>query len=126
MAAEPPLASCPIFPLEIWDKIIHFTLTHEESFLGPPTDLPSLSLVARAIYHGLLRFETHSIVYARLFLFKFDSVAVMRRLGCAWTDSRCLAIEFRKRIEVMKRFKHGHRQTLEEIHHEDLWTAYLM
>ncbi|KAF4613809.1 hypothetical protein D9613_008054 [Agrocybe pediades] len=64
--------------------------------------------------------KSNSHLYARIFRFKFDTLASTRRLSERWRTTKCLSSELVKRITAMKRIRNM------ELHLDDAWTAYLM
>lgn len=105
---------------DIWENIAYYTLTGVDAFLGPPSGLSALCLISRYVYNAI-HFDTNSRLYARLFRFKFDYVASCRRLSIRWRNTRCLALEFKKRIAALERIRNR-----QQLHVDDLWTCYLM
>ena len=106
---------------EIWERIAFYTVSgeSEEAFLGPPSEICSLTLLSRAVYHQI-SFENNTRLYARIFRYKFDFLAPARRLSERWRTTKCLAFELIKRCQALKRIK------ATELNVDDLWTAYLM
>lgn len=106
---------------EIWERIAYYTVCgeSEEAFLGPPSEICSLALLSRAVYHQI-SFENNTHLYARIFRYKFDFLAPARRLSERWRTTKCLAFELIKRCQALKRIK------ATELNADDLWTAYLM
>ena len=104
---------------ELWDTIAFYSVATDISFLGPPSILCSLTLVSRRL-HDYLCIENNSHLYARIFRFKFDTIAPTRRLSERWRTTKCLASELVKRFKALKRIK------ALELDVDDAWTAYLM
>ncbi|KAF8963146.1 hypothetical protein BDZ97DRAFT_1051779 [Flammula alnicola] len=103
----------------IWERIAFYAVASEETFLGPPSEICSMLLISRSVYHQIsYRRNTH--LYARIFGFKFDLAAPTRRLSERWRTTACLASELIKRFQALRRIKSR------QLHVEDLWTAYLM
>ncbi|KAF5341371.1 hypothetical protein D9758_012282 [Tetrapyrgos nigripes] len=109
-----------MLPAEVWGRIAFYAVASEETFLGPPSAISSLLLTCRWLYQSL-NFRSNPGFYARVFRFKFDYDAPLRRLGMEWLTTRCLAVELKKRMEVLKRVRRR-----EEYSSQDLWTCYLM
>ncbi|KAI6143479.1 hypothetical protein BKA82DRAFT_25105 [Pisolithus tinctorius] len=120
-------------PQEVLEDIAYFAAT--ESRVGPPLDLPPLLRTCRNIYQRL-SFENNPVLYARIFTFKFDTRAALRRLGSSISFPRTLAIELRKRFTHLKLIRAGAGA---RVHHHSaehgespsylrdlLWLAYLM
>jgi hypothetical protein len=96
------------------------------TFYGPPRGLTALLLVSRAWYDAL-SFGTCPRLYARLFCFKFDVSAARRRFSSRWRSTRCLAIEFKRRIETLRRLRIWQQPILQPlVNLEDLWVSYIM
>jgi hypothetical protein len=106
-------------PCEIWERIAFYTVASEEAFLGPPSNICSLVLISRSI-HQKISYKMNTNLYGRIFRFKFDYVALTRRLSERWRTTGCLASELIKRFEALKRIKSMEFDT------GDLWTIYLM
>jgi len=121
-----------LLPQEVLEHIAYFVAT--ECLVGPPSGLPHLLSTCRTIYQRL-SFDNNPVLYARIFRYKFDCQAAMRRLGSRMTDSGTLANELRKRCTFLKliRKRFGARAERPEKHggppdllHDLLWLAYLM
>ncbi|KAF9072586.1 hypothetical protein BDP27DRAFT_1261363 [Rhodocollybia butyracea] len=106
-------------PLELWERIAFYANAREDSFLGPPSDITNLCSVCRSL-NIAIRFDNNPSLYARLFCFKFDYQAPLRRLGQESLTTRAVAQEFKKRILTLKQIRRR------ECNMEDLWTCYLM
>ncbi|KIJ60887.1 hypothetical protein HYDPIDRAFT_169933 [Hydnomerulius pinastri MD-312] len=123
--------SLELVPQEVLEQIAFFTAT--QSLIGPPTQLLPLLGTSRSIYQSL-SFEQNPYLYARIFEYKFDVRAAIRRLGPHVCGARILANELRKRLVLLKliRARSGSRihpaepdrssQTTIDL----LWLAYLM
>lgn len=114
------MPSVSALSIDIWECIAYYALIGDDAFFGPPSGLSDLCLISRHVYNAI-RFDNNSRLYARLFRFKFDYAAPCRRLSIRWRNTRCLALEFKKRVATLKRVRC--RQELEK---DDLWTCYLM
>ncbi|KIK98448.1 hypothetical protein PAXRUDRAFT_823872 [Paxillus rubicundulus Ve08.2h10] len=123
--------SLRLVPQEVLEHIAFFTATH--SLLGPPSDLLPLLRTCRSIYQ-CLSFEANPYLYARVFEYKFDTRAAIRRLGPHVNTPRVLANELRKRWTYLKPIKtrSGSRvppagsTQLSPAPIDLLWLAYLM
>ncbi|KAE9401285.1 hypothetical protein BT96DRAFT_992174 [Gymnopus androsaceus JB14] len=105
MATQPlptELSMAERIPLELWERIAYYTNARVDAFLGPPADIPSLSLVSRSLNHAI-RFDNNPSLYTWLFCFKFDYHAPLRRLGKDCLTVWSIAQEFKKRITALKR-----------------------
>lgn len=107
-------------PVELWEYIGYHALAYEENFLGSLIGLTSLLLINKRL-HSALSFPSCPRLYARLFCFKFDHTAPVRRLSSRWLTAPCLAAELRKRLLVLKRLREHER-----LENDDLWTCYMM
>ncbi|KAF8813497.1 hypothetical protein BYT27DRAFT_7335105 [Phlegmacium glaucopus] len=114
-----PQVSIGILTSEIWQRIAFYTIASQETFLGPPSDLYSLALVSRDIYNKIYRVNLSHLL-ARIFRFKFNVAAILRRLSMRWHTTTCLASELVKRFQALKRIK------AKEFNPDDVWTCYLM
>ncbi|TFY67422.1 hypothetical protein EVJ58_g1639 [Rhodofomes roseus] len=127
-----PSHSLDSIPQEVLEHIAYFTAT--VSFLGPPSALVPLLSTNRRIY-AALALDRNPHIWARIFAYKFDLAAAVRRLGPARTTPLAIAEEFKKRCMVLRRVRaktdtlapiwelsSGHARHLSEL----LWTAYLM
>ncbi|KAH7871063.1 hypothetical protein F5879DRAFT_946349 [Lentinula edodes] len=106
-------------PMELWERIIYYANAREEAFLGPPRDIVNICLVCRFL-NSAINFGDNPSLYARLFRFKFDYRAPLRRFGRDWLTARSMALEFKKRIILLKQVRRKECST------QDLWTCYLM
>jgi len=104
---------------DILQRIAFYTIASQETFLGPPSDLFSLAIVSRDIYNKIYK-QNPSHLLARVFCFKFNVAAIVRRLSLRWHTTRCLASELIKRFRALKRIK------ARQFKLEDVWTCYLM
>lgn len=128
-------------PPEVLENIAFFAVA--SSPLGPPRELLALQLVSRRLYTSLSStFNPH--LHARIFAVKFDTAALVRRLGLGAGRAPKLAAELRRRCVQLKRLRarigctvgalaagrsgSGGGMTEEAVRalHEMLWTAYLM
>jgi hypothetical protein len=108
--------------IEIVEHIAFLTVAGcQTQLLGPPKEILPLLLTSRSL-HGILSSDNNSHLYAKIFDFKFDSLAPNRRLGPRWTTTPCLTFELRKRFTALDRIKRGDFSSIIE----DLWTAYLL
>jgi len=89
--------------------------------IGPPSELIPLLSISRTI-NASLKFRNDSHLYSQIFSYKFDSVAVLRRLPWGRTTANCMAEELRKRATTLTRIRRRDILHLQE----DLWTVYLM
>lgn len=129
-------------PPQVLEHIAFYASTTH--FLGPPSSLPSLLLCNHAIYDAL-NVETNPHLYARIYLFKFDSSAAIRRLkrksafvpGAADDlTATTYAHDLRRRFHILHQIKArwGTRQEDSNEHSSEetsntysiLWLAYLM
>lgn len=106
--------------IDDWEQIVFHTVASKNTFLGPPSALCSLSLVCRHV-HDAISIDNNSSLFAKIFCFKFDSTALMRRFSERWFTSRCLASELVKRFLALSRIRQR-----SSLRHDDLWTCYLM
>lgn len=127
----PTSTSLGSVPQEVLEHIAFFAAT--QSLVGPPSGLPPLLLTCRNIYQAL-SFDTNLYLYARIFIYKFDTSAVFRRLGSHVGAPRVLANELKKRWTHLKRIR---EQTNSRIRYTEshqpsptlidlLWLSYLM
>lgn len=127
-------------PLEVIENIAFFAVASNP--LGPPRELTPLLLLNRRSHASL----SNPHLYARIFSTKFDTTALMRRLGppggAAATTAPKLAAELRRRFVQLGRLRArigctvggsslaGEGEGVIEMRmralHEMLWTAYLM
>jgi len=105
-------------PHELLEKIALFTVTSDP--LGPPHELVPLLLVNRRL-HATLASASNPHLHARIFAAKFDTAALVRRLGPdasarttstgtgagGATSATKLAAELRRRCVQLKRLKAG-------------------
>ncbi|KAJ3982167.1 hypothetical protein F5890DRAFT_1531272 [Lentinula detonsa] len=106
-------------PNELWERIAYYANAREVSFLGPPKDIVNICLACRS-FDRAIRFDDNPSLYARIFRFKFDYHAPLRRFGISWLTTRSMALELKKRIIVLKQVRQRVCTT------QDLWTCYLM
>jgi len=102
------------------------------SFLGPPTDILTFLLLSKTIWKKLSS-KNNSHLYARIFTFKFDVSAPVRRLGHVCSLSMNLAEELIRRYRGLRRIKGDlYSRSYENsgpggnLLKADLWMAYLM
>ncbi|THU83391.1 hypothetical protein K435DRAFT_844066 [Dendrothele bispora CBS 962.96] len=115
------LFNASILPGELWERISFHSLACEDSFLGPPSGICSILLTCRWLYQ-CLSMQNNPGFYTRLFRFKFDYDAPLRRLGTQWLTTRHFSAELKKRMETLKRV----RRREEPYSVQDLWTCFLM
>jgi len=119
-------------PQEVLEHIAYYTAT--VNFLGPPSALVPLLSTNRRIY-AALALDRNPHIWARIFSYKFDLAAAVRRYGPERTTPLAVAQELKKRCMVLRRLRaktdtlapiwelsSGHTRQLSEL----LWTAYLM
>ncbi|KAH7911286.1 hypothetical protein BJ138DRAFT_1006932 [Hygrophoropsis aurantiaca] len=118
-------------PQEVLEHIAFFSAT--ETIIGPPSGLVPLISCSRNIYRSLSN-ETNPHLYARIFEYKFDIHAAIRRLGPHITVAAVLSAELRKRFIYLKRIRAksdssrdlvDSGKSPETLSHL-LWLAYLM
>lgn len=119
-SVEVGLSTVHSLTADIWECIAFNALVEDCTFLGPPKGLCTLLSVSRPIYEAL-SFVNNSRFYARLFCFKFDYSAPLRRFSERWRTTHCLAIEFKKRTTALQRIRRR-----SDFRTDDLWTCYLM
>ncbi len=134
-------------PQEVLEGIAFFVAASEP--IGPPRELSTLMLLNRRMYTSLSS-TTNPSFHSRIFAAKFDTAALVRRLGPSATTASKLAVELRRRFLQLKRLRmrvgctvgalaagggggggangSGGGMTEEAMRalHEMLWTAYLM
>jgi hypothetical protein len=130
-------------PQEVLESIAFFVVTSER--IGPPRELSTLMLVNRRM-HASLSSTTNPSFHSRIFATKFDTAALVRRLGQRATTAPKLAAELHRRFVQLGRLRArigctvgalavgsvggggGGGMTEEAMRalHEMLWTAYLM
>jgi hypothetical protein len=136
MAISPVFRPFEKLPTEIFEEIAFQVTTHSK--VGPPVGLVSLLRLSRSI-HALLDFKRNPDFYARLFRFKFNMSAAIRRFKYSRVEtdrqrlqSSNLAMELKRRFKGMKRMRRAARaQSIvktcsDEECRDDLWMAYLM
>lgn len=113
------------------DILDHIALHAVQStFLGPPSILCSLLLVSQA-FNKNLGYHQNPNLYARIFEFKFDTGAPLRRYGRERLTSTNLSTELRNRCAMMSHMRTAVqtgdvRLWDEDVVGRDLWTAYMM
>jgi hypothetical protein len=133
-------------PQEVLESIAFFVVASEP--IGPPRELSTLMLVNRRM-HASLSSTINPTFHSRIFATKFDTAALVRRLGPRATTAPKLAAELRRRFVQLGRLRArvgctvgalavgsaaggggggGGGMTEEAMRalHEMLWTAYLM
>ena len=130
-------------PQEVLESIAFFVVTSKQ--IGPPRELSTLMLVNRRMYASLSSTINPSF-HSRVFATKFDTAALVRRLGPHATTAPKLAAELHRRFVQLGRLRArvgctvgalavgsvggggGGGMTEETMRalHEMLWTAYLM
>ncbi|KAI0248930.1 hypothetical protein BJV78DRAFT_1276360 [Lactifluus subvellereus] len=128
-------------PQEVLENIAFYAVASNP--LGPPHELLPLLLVNRRLYASLSStYNPH--LHARIFATKFDTTALVRRLGLVEGRAPKLAAELRRRCVQLGRLRAcigctvgalaagrsggGGGMTEDAVRalHEMLWTAYLM
>ncbi|KAF9221738.1 hypothetical protein BS17DRAFT_736882 [Gyrodon lividus] len=125
------MSTLELIPQEVLEHIAFFTAT--QSLVGPPLDLLPLLRICRSIYQSL-SLEANPYLYARVFKYKFDTRAAIRRLGPHVNAPQVLANELRKRWMYLKlmRARSGSRiwsagpNPSSPAPIDLLWLAYLM
>lgn len=117
-------------PQEVMENIAFFAATTTD--VGPPSDLLPLLLCCRSTYHAL-SLDTHPHLCARIFRYKFDLSAAVRRLGQQIATPEVLSKELRKRFVYLRRIRTRTDSQLctpdtsnSPMIGELLWLAYLM
>src|SRR5712671_367848 len=126
-------------PQEVLENIAFFAVASNP--LGPPHELIPLLLVNRRL-HAAASSTSNPHLHARIFAHKFDTAALVRRLGPSAVTAPKLAAELRRRCVLLARLRarvgcsvdfsggggNGGGVTEEEVRmmHEMLWMAYLM
>ncbi|KAJ4480235.1 hypothetical protein J3R30DRAFT_3470679 [Lentinula aciculospora] len=108
-----------MIPIELWERIVYYTNAREDAFKGPPSDIVNICLVCSTLNRAI-NFHDNPSLYARIFRFKFDYHAPLRRFGRNRLNTRSMALELKKRIIVLKQVRRKECST------QDLWTCYLM
>ena len=125
MPVDVYLSSLEACPSEVLENIV-LTLV-DQSPLGPPTDLPSLLRVSKAI-HCKLSMENYPSLYSHIFVKKFDDQPVVRRLGETCKYARNRANELVIRFSALKRFRlmPCREFVAAPTARGDIWLAYLL
>ena len=89
-------------PQEVLENIAFYAVA--SSPLGPPRELPPLLLVNRRL-HAALAGASNPHLHARIFAAKFDTAALVRRLGPGAGTARKLAAELRRRCVQLARLR---------------------
>ena len=119
-------------PQEILEQIAFCTVTSE--LLGPPAAIIPLLLTNRR-FHTILSLSSNPHLYARIFAFKFDLVAVIRHLGPEQTSAKVLSVELQRRCSLLTRIRRRSDTKIiqfpivqydEEMVLAILWMGYLM
>ncbi|KAG2078451.1 hypothetical protein BDR04DRAFT_1041411 [Suillus decipiens] len=117
-------------PQEVMENIGFFAAT--TTVVGPPSDLLPLLLSCRSIYRAL-SLDTNFHLCARIFQYKFDLSAAVRRLGQQIATPDVLSKELHKRFVYLKRIRARTDSRVcapdtsnPLIISELLWLAYLM
>ncbi|KAJ3835109.1 hypothetical protein EV361DRAFT_886824 [Lentinula raphanica] len=119
MSSSSPSTIAHKIPNEIWERVAYHANATEQSFLGPPKDIVNICLVCQS-FNRAIGFDANPSLYARIFRFKFDYRAPLRRFGTEWLNARSMAHELKKRFEALKQIRQRECST------QDLWTCYLM
>ncbi|KAJ7573981.1 hypothetical protein C8J56DRAFT_980412 [Mycena floridula] len=96
-----PAPSLDNVPQEVLEHIALFSGT--ESFLGPPSSLPSLLVTCRRM--DCLSMSSNPCLYAAIFTAKFDSKSACLRLGSITVAPAIFAQELRTRCINLKRIR---------------------
>ncbi|KAF8486780.1 hypothetical protein DFH94DRAFT_621517 [Russula ochroleuca] len=116
-------------PQEVLENIAFYAVASNP--LGPPRELAPLLLVNRRL-HAALSSASNPHLHARIFAAKFDTAALVRRLGPGKATARKMAAELRRRCVQLGRMRGGVGCTVGVTEegmralHEMLWTAYVM
>ncbi|GJJ06053.1 hypothetical protein Clacol_000241 [Clathrus columnatus] len=113
-------------PEHILEDIVLFAV--DATFPGPPTPLASLLRVSKKV-SSILTQKRNPILYARIFVSKFDIAAPCRRFGKSALDVNQQARECIRRFKCLRRFRFNSYPEDENVSSplcEDLWIAYLM
>ncbi|KAF8266061.1 hypothetical protein EI94DRAFT_1772201 [Lactarius quietus] len=130
-------------PQEVLESIAFFVVASEQ--IGPPRELSTLMLVNKRMYASLSSAVNPSF-HSRIFATKFDTAALVRRLGPRATTAPKLAAELRRRFVQLGRLRArvgctvgalavgsigggaggGMTEQAMRALHEMIWTAYLM
>lgn len=131
-------------PQEVLENIAFYAVASNP--LGPPRELAPLLLVNRRL-HAALSGTSNPHLHARIFAAKFDTAALVRRLGPGKATARKMAAELRRRCVQLGRMRGGVGCTVGALAatgvggvnggggvteegmralHEMLWTAYVM
>jgi hypothetical protein len=125
-------------PQEVLENVAFYAVASNP--LGPPRELLTLLLVNKRLHASLSStFNPH--LHSRIFATKFDTAALVRRLGPGAATAPKLAAELRRRCVQLGRLRARIGCTIEALAaggsgtmtedamralHEMLWTAYLM
>ena len=123
--SEVPLSIFAAFPSEVLEKVVLALV--DDSLLGPPTDLPSLLRVSKALYYKI-SMKKHPSLYSKIFVRKFDDRPAVRRLGETCKYARNRAKEPVKIFLALKRFKFMPCRLFSAVPtaRDDIWLAYLL
>jgi hypothetical protein len=99
-------------PQEVLENIAFYAVESEP--LGPPRELAPLLLVNRRL-HAALSGVSNPHLHARIFACKFDSAALVRRLGTGAATARKLAKELRRRFVQLGRLRERLGCTVSEL-----------
>lgn len=89
-------------PNEILEHIALFSGISDE--LGPPSALFDLLTINRH-FHDVLALKYNPHLYSRIFAFKFDTAALLRRFGPGKLTATDFAIELQRRCIILKRIR---------------------
>jgi hypothetical protein len=89
-------------PQEVLENIAFYAV--ESNPLGPPRELAPLLLVNRRL-HAALSSASNPHLHSRIFSCKFDTAALVRRLGPGAATARKLAAELRRRCVQLARLR---------------------
>ena len=99
-------------PQEVLENIAFYAV--ESDPLGPPRELAPLLLVNRRL-HAALSSASNPHLHSRIFSCKFDTAALVRRLGPGAATARKLAAELRRRCVQLARLRARVGCTLGEL-----------
>jgi hypothetical protein len=91
-------------PQEVLENIAFYAVASNP--LGPPRELAPLLLVNRRL-HAALSSASNPHLHARIFAAKFDTAALVRRLGPGKATARKMAAELRRRCVQLGRMRGG-------------------
>src|SRR6266849_6756194 len=89
-------------PQEVLENIAFYAVASNP--LGPPRELAPLLLVNRRL-HAALSSASNPHLHSRIFACKFDTAALVRRLGPGAATARKFAVELRRRCVQLARLR---------------------